>query len=99
METGEIRLEGGGFNGWLEQQEQRITKARDALSLMESQAGRLSGVWESGAGKLWESALRENLRAVEECVLRMERLLLKTLESARGLVTTERKLIARAQEL
>lgn len=99
MAVQEIRLESGRFNGWMESQQNRLTKARDALVQMESQAGGLTHVWESSAGRQWESVLMQRLLEVGECLSRMEALLTKTRESAGMLIRVERELRAEAESL
>lgn len=95
----EIQLISAGFNGWLEAAESELTKARDALALLESEERRLLGIWESGARQQWDREFQKKLSEIGQAITGMEGLFKTAQESAEALLLAEKELTEEAERL
>lgn len=94
-----VQLLTAGFCGWMESEEQSLSKAGDELDFLESQERRLSGIWESGARQLWDEEFRSGIMEVRQFIADMRGLLQKTQQAAEALLQVEKGLIGEAERL
>ncbi|MCM1135542.1 MAG: hypothetical protein NC400_08200 [Clostridium sp.] len=99
MEEGKVFLRAQEFNDWLAALEEENTGVKDRLHLLETEAGRLSEVWESSAGKLWEQELKRILGQAGECAAKVEALAGESWEKAERLAGMEKVMVQAAEAL
>ncbi|MDD6492937.1 MAG: hypothetical protein PUG54_12115 [Firmicutes bacterium] len=94
-----IRLNGAGFNKWLDEMEQNLTATIDLLDIMETEKEQLKEAWESGAGKRWVAEFQVRADVMRRLIENLRKRITKMEEAARTLSDLENRLIAAVERL
>ncbi len=92
-----IQLKADAVNQWLDEMEQKLTKAGDLLDVMATEGEALSAIWESGAGEVWRKEYIERINDVKAQLTEINKCVADVGRLGKSLADLEMKLIAEAK--
>ena len=92
-----IQLKADAVNQWLDEMEQKLTKAGDLLDVMATEGEALSAIWESGAREVWRKEYIERINDVKAQLTEINKCVADVGRLGKSLADLEMKLTAEAK--
>ncbi len=93
-----IQLKTAGLNGWIISVEEKLTKIKDFLAILEQEERELKNVFDSLARLQWEKGFQDRIAKIWEVMMEMEEIILSVEELALTLIELEKGLILEAED-
>ncbi len=94
-----IQLKTTGLNSWIMEVEEKLTKVKDFLDVLEQEEQSLKKVFDSQARVTWEKVFQSHMDRLRGRAGEMERLTLMVEEAAWSLAELEKSMVAQAEEV
>ena len=94
-----IQIQTAAFNQWLDEAEEKLTRAGDILDVMETEVKQLNKVWESSAKEIWKGEFQIQVSEIRDGIEEMKKFIGILGNMGRVLADVETKLIAAAEKL
>ncbi|EOS77489.1 hypothetical protein C819_00917 [Lachnospiraceae bacterium 10-1] len=92
-----IQLKATAVKRWLDEIEEKITKAGDLLDIMTTEGNALNAIWESSAGEVWRKEYTDRLNNVKAQLMEINKCAAKVGRLGKGLADLEIKLTSEAK--
>lgn len=92
-----IQLKATAVNRWLDEIEEKITKAGDLLDVMTTEGNALNAIWESSAGEVWRKEYTDRLNNVKAQLMEINKCAAEVGRLGKGLADLEIKLTSGAK--
>lgn len=92
-----IQLKAAAVNQWLDEIEEKITKAGDLLDVMTTEGNALNGIWESSAEEVWRKEYSDRLNNVKAQLMEINKCAAEVGRLGKALADLEIKLTSEAK--
>lgn len=94
-----IQLKAAAINQWLDEMEQKITKAWDLLDMMKTEVDTLNAIWESSAEEVWRKEYIDRIKEVRAQLAEINKSAADVRRAGKELADLEKKLTVEAKGL
>lgn len=94
-----IQLKAADINQWLDEMEQKITKAWDLLDVMKTEVDTLNTIWESSAEEVWRKEYIDRIKEVRAQLAEINKSAADVGRAGKELADLEKKLTVEAKGL
>lgn len=92
-----VQLKTTGFNDWIAFMEQKLTRVKDLLEILEAEEEQLKNTWDSASMRQWEKEFKTFMGQVREAAEEMKKLILAVSEIASVLAEMEKGMASAAE--